>query len=259
MSRKRSEEAIIAYGERFIAGAVERGVEREVAERVFEQIRGFSGFGFPKAHAAAFGLLAYQSTWLRVHYGPELLCSLLNEQPMGFYPPDSLVARGAATRASRCCLRTSIEATSSARWSHRPSEGASLRCRDRAGLHNRAEGRGEARALVAERGRGGAYATSPTSPRAREQGADGLELLAWAGACEPIGGGARSAPRREDLWRLGVAGRPRDERGRGPTLPPPPDSSRALPASSWTRGSAWSPTTRPRDGARRAPDVAAAA
>ena len=62
-----------------------------VAERVFEQIRGFSGFGFPKAHAVAFGLLAYQSTWLRVHYGPEFLCSLLNEQPMGFYPPDALV------------------------------------------------------------------------------------------------------------------------------------------------------------------------
>ena len=52
---------------------------------------GFSGFGFPKAHSAAFGLLAYQSTWLRVHYHPEFLCALLNEQPMGFYPPDALV------------------------------------------------------------------------------------------------------------------------------------------------------------------------
>ena len=54
-------------------------------------IVGFSGFGFPKAHGAAFGLLAYQSTWLRVHYGPEFLCALLNEQPMGFYAPDTLV------------------------------------------------------------------------------------------------------------------------------------------------------------------------
>ncbi|MGH2951720.1 MAG: DNA polymerase III subunit alpha, partial [Solirubrobacterales bacterium] len=90
MSRKRSEEALAAYGERFVAGAIERGVERAAAERVFEQVRGFSGFGFPKSHAAAFALLAYQSTWLRVHYAPELLCALLNEQPMGFYPPDSL-------------------------------------------------------------------------------------------------------------------------------------------------------------------------
>src|SRR5438552_3179629 len=92
MSRKRSEAAIEAYHKRFVAGARRRhGVDEETAERVFGMVRGFSGFGFPKAHGAAFGLLAYQSTWLRVHYGPEFLCSLLNEQPMGFYPPDALV------------------------------------------------------------------------------------------------------------------------------------------------------------------------
>ena len=91
MSRKRSQAAMLRYRERFIEGAVGRGVSREVAERVYGQIEGFSGFGFPKSHSAAFGLLAYQSTWLRVHYGPELLCALLNEQPMGFYPPDALV------------------------------------------------------------------------------------------------------------------------------------------------------------------------
>ena len=67
-------------------------------------IVGFSGFGFPKAHGAAFGLLAYQSTWLRVHYGPEFLCALLNEQPMGFYAPDTLAheaqRRGIELRAA---------------------------------------------------------------------------------------------------------------------------------------------------------------
>src|SRR4029079_18400072 len=91
MSRKRSEAAIRAYEKKFIEGASERGAALEVAERVWTQIVGFSGFGFPKAHSAAFGLLAYQSTWLRVHYHPEFLCGLLNEQPMGFYPPDALV------------------------------------------------------------------------------------------------------------------------------------------------------------------------
>ena len=91
MSRKRSEAAIEAYHERFIEGAARtHGVDAETAERVYEMIVGFSGFGFPKAHGAAFGLLAYQSTWLRVHYAPEFLCALLNEQPMGFYAPDTL-------------------------------------------------------------------------------------------------------------------------------------------------------------------------
>ena len=65
--------------------------DEPVAEQVWTMVRGFAGFGFPKAHGAAFGLLAYQSTWLRVHYPAEFLCALLNEQPMGFYPPDSLI------------------------------------------------------------------------------------------------------------------------------------------------------------------------
>ena len=92
MSRKRSEAAIEAYHRRFVEGAIAtHGADEPTAERVYEMIMGFSGFGFPKAHGAAFGLLAYQSTWLRVHYGPEFLCSLLNEQPMGFYASDTLV------------------------------------------------------------------------------------------------------------------------------------------------------------------------
>src|SRR5205085_3069454 len=92
MSRKRSEAAIEAYHKRFVAGARRlHGVTEETAARVFSMVQGFSGFGFPKAHGAAFGLLAYQSTRLRAHCGPEFLCSLLNEQPMGFYPPDALV------------------------------------------------------------------------------------------------------------------------------------------------------------------------
>ncbi len=85
-----------------------------MAERVFEQIVGFSGFGFPKAHAAAFGLLAYQSTWLRVHYAPEFLCALLNEQPMGFYPPDALVHE-----AQRRGIEVLPADVNGARWSAR--------------------------------------------------------------------------------------------------------------------------------------------
>src|SRR3954454_23475081 len=91
MSRKRSAAAIEAYHQRFVDGAKRtHEVDEETAERVYSMIVGFSGFGFPKAHGAAFGLLAYQSTWLRVHYGREFLCALLNEQPMGFYAPDTL-------------------------------------------------------------------------------------------------------------------------------------------------------------------------
>src|SRR5213079_720435 len=84
-------EAIEAFRGRFVEGAGVKGVSAEAANAVFDKLVGFSGFGFPKSHAAAFGLLAYQSAWLRHHYPGEFLCALLNAQPMGFYPPSSLV------------------------------------------------------------------------------------------------------------------------------------------------------------------------
>src|SRR5512133_66351 len=87
MSRKRSHDALEAYRERFIAGALQKGVDVKTADMVYDKLVGFSGFGFPKSHAAAFGLLAYQSAWLRHHHPAEFLCSLLNAQPMGFIRP----------------------------------------------------------------------------------------------------------------------------------------------------------------------------
>jgi error-prone DNA polymerase len=94
MSRKRSHAALEAYRGRFVEGAAGKGVDDETANRVYDKLVGFSGFGFPKSHAAAFALLAYQSAWLRHYYEPEFLCALLNAQPMGFYPPASLVRDG---------------------------------------------------------------------------------------------------------------------------------------------------------------------
>ena len=55
MSRKRSEEALLAYRGRFLSGAVTKGVDTETAELVWSKLVGFSAFGFPKSHAAAFG------------------------------------------------------------------------------------------------------------------------------------------------------------------------------------------------------------
>ena len=94
MSRKRSREAIGKLKEEFIAGALAQGVSKAVAEQVFRRIDGFAEFGFPKAHAAAFGLLAYQTAWLRTYYPEESLCALFNAQPMGFYAPHVLVNDG---------------------------------------------------------------------------------------------------------------------------------------------------------------------
>jgi error-prone DNA polymerase len=199
MSRKRSDAAILVYRDRFIDGAIERGVERGVAERVFEQVRGFSGFGFPKAHAAAFGLLAYQSTWLRVHYGLEFLCALLNEQPMGFYPPDALVhdaqRRGLEVLPPHI-NRSDAECQVETPWRAGPSGIPHLAVRIGLGYVQGVKEE-EVKALVAERDLHGTYRDAGDLAARSGAGRDTLERLAWSGACDDL-------PRREALWQMGV-------------------------------------------------------
>ncbi|MDO9438048.1 error-prone DNA polymerase [Hydrogenophaga sp.] len=79
------------YEERLVTGMVDRGYEVEFAQSVFEQIKGFSSYGFPESHAASFALLVYVSAWIKCHHPAEFLAALLNSQPMGFYTPSQLV------------------------------------------------------------------------------------------------------------------------------------------------------------------------
>ena len=79
------------HRERLIGRMEQKGITREFAERVFEQIRGFGEYGFPESHAASFALIAYATSWLRKHYLAEFTCALLNAQPMGFYSPATIV------------------------------------------------------------------------------------------------------------------------------------------------------------------------
>ena len=198
MSRKRSEAAMRAFEDQFIAGAARlHGASAELAQRVYDQIVGFSGFGFPKSHSAAFGLLAYQSTWLRVHYAPEFLCALMNEQPMGFYPPDTLAheaqRRGIEVRAPsvrRSAVECSVEDDLGVRVGLGYVSGV------------RAE---EVEAMVAERERGGPFESVPDLTARSGMGADSLARLAWAGACDELVGGPVGSRRRQALWLLGVA------------------------------------------------------
>ena len=79
------------YERKLIEGMVNRGYEREFAERCFSQIKGFGEYGFPESHAQAFAFLAYVSSWLKCHHPAVFTCALLNSQPMGFYAPAQLV------------------------------------------------------------------------------------------------------------------------------------------------------------------------
>lgn len=79
------------FEERLVGRMVEKGYEREYAERIFRQIEGFGEYGFPESHAAGFALLAYVSSWIKCHHPDAFLAALLNSQPMGFYAPAQLV------------------------------------------------------------------------------------------------------------------------------------------------------------------------
>jgi error-prone DNA polymerase len=69
-------------------------VAPEIQEQVVNSLSSFALYGFPESHALSFALLAYASCWLKVHRPAEFYCALLNNQPMGFYLPPTLVKDG---------------------------------------------------------------------------------------------------------------------------------------------------------------------
>src|SRR5215470_12917841 len=164
---------------------------------VYDKLVAFSGFGFPKSHSAAFGLLAYQSAWLRYHYGAEFLAALLNAQPMGFYPPATLVRDG-----QRHGIVT------------RPPD---VNCSDavctiengavRVGLkYVQGVGEDDADAVVASR----PYASIRDLAQRTQLSGDELRALVESGACDSFG-----LRRRELLWQLGLVPRAQTVPGSG--------------------------------------------
>jgi error-prone DNA polymerase len=203
MSRKRSEEAIEAFRERFVEGAVAKGVDAALADAVYDKLVGFSGFGFPKSHAAAFGLLAYQSAWLRHHHPAEFLCALLNAQPMGFYPPASLV-RDAQRRGVE--VRPPDVNRSQAKCTIEPSNTV-LEGAVRIGLEYVSSiGEDDAKALA----NAAPFESVVDLAQRTSIGREGLESLIASGACDSLG-----QSRRALLWELGLVPRSQSVPGSG--------------------------------------------
>ncbi|MCW3038240.1 MAG: dnaE, partial [Solirubrobacterales bacterium] len=186
MSRKRSQAAMHAYRDRFVEGArMTQDVSTEIAERVYSMIVGFSGFGFPKAHGAAFGLLAYQSTWLRVHHGPELLCSLLDEQPMGFYPPDALTHE--AQRRGITVLPADVNASAVGCTLEPAPPGSAFASAVRIGLgYVLGVREDEVTEIARARAAGGPFTSVQDLIARAGAGRAALERLAWSGACDVL-------------------------------------------------------------------------
>jgi error-prone DNA polymerase len=192
MSRRRSRELMETFWEDFGNGAAARGVSEATARRVFEQVVAFSEFGFPKSHAAAFGLLAYQSAWLRHYHTLEYYCALFNNQPMGFYSLDAL-CRDAARHhvdirlpdinASDVYCTLEVDAV-------------------RVGLgFIRSWGLDVTEDVVLERERNGPFRSLSDFVRRAppKLSRDAIDNLVWVGGCDSFG-----LTRRELLWQAGL-------------------------------------------------------
>jgi len=88
---KRSEKRMADIEVKLRAGMNANGITSEVQDAIVHSITSFALYGFPESHAASFALLAYASAYLKCRYLAAFTCAMLNNQPMGFYPPAILI------------------------------------------------------------------------------------------------------------------------------------------------------------------------
>ncbi|EPR75629.1 DNA polymerase III alpha subunit protein [Leifsonia rubra CMS 76R] len=236
MGSKRGIERIDKLRSKLYAGMATNGIVGTDADRVYESIQAFAGFGFAESHALSFGLLVYASAWIRLHYPAAFLAALLRAQPMGFYSPQSLVAdarrHGVQVRGpdiQRSAIFAGLE-----QLSQSTAPTGNDHCRDHeqppVGLFDRSAhfdtddhrrdgafavrlgldevkgiGTAVAEKIVAER-ESGDFVSMNDLVRRVGLTTKQLEALAAAGAFESLG-----LTRREALWNAGNAAHDREE------------------------------------------------
>ena len=200
-ARPNNKHLIEEHWQRFREGARHRGVPDDTAAKIFAKLNG--QYMFPESHSHAFAVTAYQAAWLKRYHPVEFFVSLMNNQPMGFYPRETLKqdARRFGVPFLNPCVNRSLERC-------RPEEGSV-----RMGLEfiKDVGGRG-AELIVAERERGGPYTDPSDLVRRTGLKPQAVQSLAQAGAFDGL-----VSNRRQALWNAGLDVRP----GRpGPVVQP---------------------------------------
>src|SRR6202166_4524114 len=88
---KRSEARMKEIEIKLRRGMASKGITPKAQDEILQAITSFALYGFPESHAASFALIAYASAYLKCHYLAAFTAALLNNQPMGFYQPATLV------------------------------------------------------------------------------------------------------------------------------------------------------------------------
>ncbi len=191
-ARPNNEPLIAVHRQRFLEGARGNGVQEDAAERIFAKING--QYMFPESHSHAFAVTAYQAAWLKRYYPVEFFVSLVNNQPMGFYPVETLkqdARRCGVPFLNPCVNRSDVDCI--------PAGDAVL-----LGLRFVKDvGAASAPAIVEERERLGPYSGPADLVRRTGLKPQAMESLVMAGAFDSV-----VPHRRQALWDAGLGIRP---------------------------------------------------
>ena len=191
-AKTNNEHLIKMHRERFLEGARAKGVPIDAAQRIFAKINGH--YMFPESHSHAFAITAFQAAWLKRYHPLEFFVSLINNQPMGFYPVETLkedARRFGAPLLNPCINRSQVRCV--------PEDGAA-----RLGLGIVKDiGLESAKRIVAERERCGPYADAGELVRRTGMKPQSVRSLVEAGAFDAL-----TPNRRLALWEAGLSIRP---------------------------------------------------
>ena len=209
MGFKRSEARMKVIEEKLRAGMTRNGICGETQEQIIQSITSFALYGFPESHAASFALIAYASAYLKCHYLAAFTAALLNNQPMGFYHPATIVKdaqrhglKVLPMDVTKSDWKCSLETVASGQWSvASKSENLAVRL----GL-NYARGLREpaGQALVRERSLAAFASVHDLARRVPELRKDELTTLAETGALNAVASENRNIKihRRDALWQV---------------------------------------------------------
>jgi error-prone DNA polymerase len=196
---KRSEKRMRDIEVKLRAGMERNGIPPESQQQIIQSITSFALYGFPESHAASFALIAYASAYLKCHYLAAFTAALLNNQPMGFYSPATIVkdAQRHGLRVRPVDIMTSewlctVESDESTTMSDKRLSLLVLRMGFRYAKGLREEA---AQAIVRERGRRPFDSIADLAHRVPELRRNELVLLASIGGLNSIGGNGRAGLR----------------------------------------------------------------
>ena len=191
-ARPNNEHLIAGHRRRFLEGARGKGVPEDLAERIFAKLNG--QYMFPESHSHAFAVTAYHAAWLKRYYPLEFFVALVNNQPMGFYPVETLkqdARRFGVPFLNPCVNRSGVDCI--------PFEESAL-----LGLRFVKDvGEASAKLIVEERDRRGPYAGAADLVRRTGLKPQTVESLVMAGAFDSL-----VSNRRQALWDAGLGIRP---------------------------------------------------